>query len=127
MCFVPVVVDWLLHVALPFSYNKIVTNVIVIIITSVLWLVTAFLSVVSVVNCTFVYQPSVGECILITSQLGIFPVIQLLTVLIIIGTSIYFRYKIFKSTKLFNSFQRSTAERNKALLQENFWKSYKRN
>lgn len=40
MCFVPVVVDRLLYIALPFSYKKIMTNKMVIITVSVLWLVT---------------------------------------------------------------------------------------
>lgn len=113
--FLPVVIDRLLYVALPFAYKRIVTNKVVTVTIIILWLTTACLSAATAVNATLSYQPSLGDCLIVTNQIRAYLIIQMITVLVIIVTSIYFRYKIYKSNKFFNGLHATAAERQKAI------------
>ena len=133
LCFLPVVFDRLLFIVLPFDYKRVVTNNVVISTICTIWLVIAFLTVVIVISTTTTYLPPLGNCIATGNSLLLqtFTVVpQLATVLGVIITSIYFRYKIFKSNKFFkeNTYT-NTVERRKAisagLLLDTLWKELK--
>ena len=115
LSFLPVVIDRLLYVAFPFSYKRIVTNKVVTITISAIWLAALSLSLITKVNQTLLYQPSLGECLIIDVQIPGFPIIQLMTVLVIIMTSVYFWYKIYKSNKFFDNLHTTAAQRKKAI------------
>ena len=118
LCFLPVVVDRLLNIAFPFDYKQIMTNKVVAITITTLWLVTICSTVIIVTNNTLLYLPPLGDCI-VTDNHTLFRIIivgpQLATVLAIIITSIYLRYRIYKTNKLFQRTPTNTAERRKAL------------
>ena len=133
LCFLPVVFDRLLFIALPFDYKRVVTNNVVIITICTIWLLVVFLTVVIVISTTTTYLPPLGYCIATGNTLLLrisTAVPQLATVLGVIITSIYFRYKIFKSNKFFkeNTYT-NTVERRKAisagLLLDTLWKELK--
>lgn len=133
LCFLPVVIDRLLFVALPFDYKLVVTNKLVVITISTLWLVAVCLTVVIVTGNTLVYVPPLGDCISTSSNHLLLRIAtagpQLITVLVIIVTSIYFRYKIYKSNKFFKRAYTNTVERRKAIsagiLLDRLWKELK--
>ena len=66
-------------------------------------------------NQTSLYQPDIGYCLRIITQIPTFPIILWITVVVIIITSIYFRYKIYKSNKFFNSVHTTAEQRQKAI------------
>ena len=133
LCFLPVVVDRLLFVALPFDYKLVVTNKVVTITISTLWLVAVCLTVVIVTTTALMYVPPLGDCTSTQSSHLLLQIAtagpQLITVLVVIITSIYFRYKIYKSNKFFKRTYTNTVEKRKAIsagiLLDKLWKEVK--
>lgn len=113
--FLPVIVDRLLYIALPFAYKRIVTNKVVAMTIIIIWIVTVCVSVDTVINQPLLYQPAIGDCLLVTAQIQAFPIVLCITIVVVIITSIYFRYKIYKSNKFFNSVHTTAEQRQKAI------------
>ena len=84
LSFLPVVVDQLLYIALPFAYKRIVTTKVVAMTISILWLVTACVPIVTAINQPLLYQPAIGDCLRVTNQIQAFPIIQWITVLVLL-------------------------------------------
>ena len=119
LMFVPLSVDRFVHIAFPFSYKKIMTTKVIAITISSLWLLSIFVSTVSVVNQPpTTYIPSLGACrIESTSPLFHFILAGLVFISAVLNTitSIYLRYRIIKSNKFFHSVKRSAAEEQKSI------------
>ena len=118
LCFLPVVVDRLLNIAFPFDYKQIMTNKAVAITIATLWLVTVSSAVIIATNSTLLYLSPLGDCV-VTSNHTVLLIItagpQLATVLVMVITSIYLRYKIYKTKKVFQRTHTNAAERKKAI------------
>ena len=118
LCFLPVVVDRLLNIAFPFDYKQIMTNKVVAITIATLWLVTVSITIIIVTSHTLLYLPPLGDCVVIDNHTLLRIIIvgpQLTTALAIIITSIYLRYKIYKSKKFFERTHTNAVERRKEL------------
>ena len=118
LCFLPVIVDRLLYIAFPFDYKRIMTNKVVAITIITFWLATVCIIIPIATNLTLLYLPPIGDCINVDNSILLRLVLvgpQLVTVLAIIITSIYFRYRVVKSKKFFERTHRNAVERRKAI------------
>ena len=119
LMFVPVVVDRFLYVALPFSYNNIVTTKRVGWTVANLWLVALAFGIFRVVSQDHYLIPDRGIC---TPKGDNNPLLSMfimgtlvVSIGIITGTCIYLRYKIIHSNRFFQSVKRTIAEEQKAV------------
>ena len=114
LMFFPVVINRFLHVALPFSYKSTITTKRVRLTISVLWLLALANGIFRAATQDHFIIPQHGICIPKggSSRSSIFIAVGTLVVstCIITGTSIYLRYKIIRSNRVFNSVKRTTTE-----------------
>ena len=117
LMFIPMCVDRFIHIAVPFSYKRIVTTKAIMITIITLWMVAIVISISLYINEPLGYIPSVGICkptqtnipgALILS-LCFFTPIVLITI-----TSIYLRQRIIKSNNFFHSVKRNAAQQRKS-------------
>ena len=117
--FVPVVVDRFLYVALPFSYNNIVTTKRVGWTAASLWLVALAFGIFRVVSQDHYLIPDRGTCTLKGDNNPLLSMFIMGTLVvsigIITGTCIYLRYKIIHSNRFFQSVKRTIADEQKAV------------
>ena len=94
------------------------TNKVIAIVISSLWLFLLFVSLISLVNQPMDYFPSLGSCkprIISSVLLSILIGSMIISIILITATSIYLRYRIIKSNKFFHSVKRSAAEEQKSI------------
>ena len=117
LMFIPTCVDRFIHIAVPFSYKRIVTTKAIITTIITLWMVAIVTATILYINQPFEYIPSVGVCkptqenipLLLILLLCYFTPIVLITI-----TSIYLRQRIIKSKNFFHSVKRNAAQEKKS-------------
>ena len=122
LIFLPVVIDRFLYVALPFSYQSVVTTKRITLTIISLWLLAFFFGILSVVDQEYNLVPRHGICIcLIKRGNGSFLFSLLMSgslvvsMIIITVICIYLCYKIIHLNRFFQSVKRTAAEEQKAV------------
>ena len=118
--FLPVVIDRFLYIALPLSYQSVVTTKRITLTIISLWLLAFFFGILSVVDQEYNLVPQHGIC-LIKRGNGSFMFSLLMSgslvvsMIIITAICIYLRYKIIHLNRFFQSVKRTAAEEQKAV------------
>ena len=117
LMFIPTCVERFIHIALPFSYKRIVTTKAIMTTIITLWMVAIVVTTFIFINDPFEYIPSLGVCK--PTQADIPGLLILLVcfftpIVLITLTSIYLRQRIIKSNKFFHSVKRNAAQERKS-------------
>ena len=117
LMFIPMCVDRFIHIAVPFSYKRIITTKAIMATIITLWMVAIVTATLLYINEPFEYIPSVGSCKPTQTNIPLLLVLLLcyfIPILLITVTSIYLRYRIIKSKNFFHSVKRSAAQERKS-------------
>lgn len=116
--FIPLSVNRFIAVAFALSYKRIMTTKRVIAFISSFWLLALIIPSASVTQ-PWSYTPSLGNCRPTQpngiSQLGLLGSL-IISILTIAATSIYLRYRIIKSNRIFHQVKRNAVEEQKSIL-----------
>ena len=117
LMFIPMCVDHFIHIAVPFSYKRIVTTKAIMITIITLWMVAIATATIQCINQSFEYIPSVSGCKPTQTNIP-FSLILLLCyfipIVLITITSIYLHYRIIKSKNFFHSVKKNAAQERKS-------------
>ena len=117
LMFIPMCVDRFIHIAVPFSYKRIVTTKAIMITIIILWMVAIVTATIICINQSFEYIPSVSVCKPTQTSIPISLILLLcyfIPFVLITITSIYLRYRIIKSKNFFHSVKRNAAQERKS-------------
>ena len=118
LMFIPTCVDRFIHIAVPFSYRRIVTAKAIMITIITLWIVAIVISVSLYINEPALdYIPSLGVCQPTQTNIPgllILLLCFLIPIVLITITSIYLRQRIIKSNNFFHSVKRNAAQHRKS-------------
>ena len=117
LMFIPMCVDRFIHIAVPFSYRRIVTTKAIMITIITLWIVAIVITVSLYINAPLGYIPSLGVCQPTQTNIPgllILLLCFLIPIVLITITSIYLRQRIIKSNNFFHSVKRNAAQHRKS-------------
>ena len=117
LMFIPMCVNRFIHIAVPFSYRRIVTTKTIIATIITLWMVAIVISVFLYINEPLGYIPSLGVCRSTQTNIPgllILLLCFLIPIVLITITSIYLRQRIIKSNNFSHSVKRNAAQHRKS-------------
>ena len=113
MMFLPLIIDRFINIAFPLDYKRVMTAKVVKITISGLWLLIVCQSIAISTVHTFLYLPSLGDCVATDSKILLqltTAVPLILSVSFIVFTSVYFYLKIKRSRNFFHQVQQAGQE-----------------
>ena len=117
LMFIPTCVDRFIHIAVPFSYKRIVTTKAIMATIITLWMITIVIAIFIFINEPFEYIPSIGICRLTQTNIPLLLILMLcffIPIVVITITSIYLHHRIIKSKNFFHSVKRNAAQERKS-------------
>ena len=117
LMFIPTCVDRFIHIAVPFSYKRIVTTKAIMATIITLWMITIVITIFIFINEPFEYIPSIGICRLTQTNIPLLLILMLcffIPIVVITITSIYLHHRIIKSKNFFHSVKRNAAQERKS-------------